>query len=245
MRWLTGLLLLLAGVAWGAEKDAEEGPQEKDAMAWIAKTQGQVQVLPSEGFRKEPAEPCRTLVKGDMVLTGEEATAVVAFDEASKVAMDGGTKLEIVDPEEVRQEGGKAYYRLQEGSTRGRQVRTEFSVIGVKGTEFLVSDTDKANALAMAEGDVEVAAPEGKFKLYEEKQAEAFDAYKQRQQEGIEAKREEFQQYKERVRREFVEYAESFSLGSGKMATFADGEATTGKVSEELEKDMQRLRDLL
>ncbi|MFB6259119.1 MAG: FecR domain-containing protein, partial [Thiohalorhabdaceae bacterium] len=236
-----GLLLLLAGAAWGAEGDC----QGEDALAWIAKTQGKVQVLPAEGFRKEQAKPCRALAEGDMVLTGEEATAVVAFDEASKVAMDGGTKLEIIDPEEVRQEGGKAYYRLQEGSTRGRQVRTEFSVIGVKGTEFLVSDTETAGALAMAEGEVEVTAPEGEFKLYEEKQAEAFDAYKQRQQEGIEAQREAFQQYKEQVRREFVEYAESFSLGSGKMATFADGEATTGKVSEELEKDMQRLRDLL
>lgn len=240
MGWFAGLLLLLAGGVWGAECS-----QGEDALAWITKTQGQVQVLPAEGFRKEPAEPCQSLAKGAMVLTAEEATAVVAFDKQSKVAMDGSTKLEVVDPDEVRQEGGKAYYRLQEGSTRGRQVRTEFSVIGVKGTEFLVSDTEGAGALAMDEGEVEVAAPEGKFKLYEEKQAEAFDAYKQRQQEGMEAQREEFQQYKKRVRREFVEYAESFSLGSGKMATFSDGEATTGEVSEELEADMQRLRDLL
>ena len=246
--WMGLFLLLFAGGALAAEGPPQEAPDEdsSDGLGQVARAEGRVQVLPAEGFRKEPAEVGRALARGDMVLTGAEARAVLAFADGSRVAMNGETKLEMLDPGEVRQEGGKAFYRIRKGASQGRQVRTEFSVIGVKGTEFLVSDASDAKAVAMAEGEVEVAAPDdGQFKLYREKQQDAFDAYRQRQQQGVEEYRQEFEQYKQRVRREFVEYARSFSLGGGKMATFGDGEATTGEVNEELEQDIRRLRDLL
>jgi len=248
MRGWTGLFLLLVTGGALAAGDAPRADAEKtgEGVGQVARAEGRVQVLPAKGFRKEPAEAGRALAQGDMVLTGNEAQAVLAFADGSKVAMNGGTKLEVLDPGEVRQEGGKAFYRIRQSASQGRQVRTEFSVIGVKGTEFLVSDTGEAKAVAMAEGEVEVAAPDdGRFELYREKQADEFDAYRQRQQQGMDDYRQEFEQYKQRVRREFVEYARSFSLGTGKMATFGDGEATTGAVSEELEQDIQRLRDLL
>lgn len=242
MRWWTGLLLLAAGTAWAAG----DSPQEADAsLGEVVRTEGEVRVLPAEGFRKEPADAGRPLFRGDMVLTRDEAAAVLAFADGSRVAMDAEAKLEVVDPGELRQAGGKAYYRIRSGSAEGRQVRTAFSVIGVKGTEFLVSDTGDARAVAMAEGEVEIAAPEGQFKLYRKKQADEFADYRRRQQEGVAEYKQEFEQYKEKVRREFVDYVDSFSLGSGKMATFGDGEATTGAVSEELETDIQRLRNLL
>lgn len=245
--WMGLFLLLSAGGALAAGDTLQEAPEEHDdGLGEVVRADGRVQVLPARGFRKEPAEAGHALNQGDMVLTGDEARAVLAFADGSRVAMNGETKLEVLGPGAMRQEGGQVLYRIRKGSSQGRQVRTEFSVIGVKGTEFLVSDTGGARAVAMAEGEVEVAAPDdGRFKLYREKQQDEFDAYRQRQRQGMEDYRQEFEQYKERVRREFVEYARSFSLGGGNMATFGDGEATTGKVSEEFEKEIQRLRKLL
>ncbi len=242
MRWLTGLLLLAAGPAWAAGSSSQEAGE---SLGEVVRTEGEVRVLPAEDFRKVPAEPGRPLFQGDLVLTRAEAAAVLAFRDGSRVALDAESKLEVVDPDELRQEGGRAYYRIRSSGAEGRKVRTEFSVIGVKGTELLVSDTGDARAVAMAEGEVEIAAPEGQFKLYREKQASELDAFRRRQQEGMEKYRQEFEEYKQKVRREFVDYVDSFSLGSGRMATFGDGEATTGAVSEELETDIQRLRELL
>ncbi|HKJ71273.1 MAG TPA: FecR family protein [Gammaproteobacteria bacterium] len=242
MRWWTGLLLLAAAGAWASGSAPEDDAR---ALGRVVRVQGPVHVVPAQGFRQEPAEAGRTLERGDLVLTGDAATAVLAFRDGSRVALDGGTKLEVLEPGELRQEGGQAFYRIRKGERRGRQVRTAFSVIGVKGTGFLVSDTAEAQAVAMAEGEVAVTAPEGRYKLYREKQEDAFGAYRERQRQGLEDYRREFEDYKRRVRREFVEYTRTFSLGAGRMATFGDGEATTGAVSQELEGDMQRLRDLL
>ena len=239
MRWWTGLVVLVAGVALAVEQPTGEG------LGRVVRTEGTVRVLPAEGFRKEPAEPGRTLAKGDMVLTADGAKAVLAFRDGSRVALDAGTKLEVRDAEGLHQEGGQALYRIRDRGSRGRRVRTEFSVIGVKGTEFLVSDTEEARAVAMADGEVAVEAPEGRFKLYREKEKAGFASYRERQRQGMEDYKEEFQEYKKRVRREFVDYVRSFSLESGRMAAFGDGEATTGAVSAELERDIQRLRDLL
>lgn len=245
MRGLTGVLLLMAVSAWGGDSP----PQAMEGLATIAKKDGQVQIVPKQGFRKKPAETGQTLRQGDLVLTGEAATAVVAFRESSKVALDGGTKLELVDPGEVRQEGGKAYYRLREGNVEGRQVRTGFSLIGVKGTDFLVSDTEDSQAVAMDDGEVALTAPEGQFKLYQEKEAEAFESYKEKQRRAAEQFRERerkaFERYKDRIQREFLEYTESFALKTGRKATFEGKEATTGPVGDDLKQAMQRLQDLL
>lgn len=245
MRGLTLLLLLAAGSAWGGEPATEE----EDGLATIVKKAGQVQIIPEQGFRKKTAKTGKSLVQGDLILTGEEATAVVAFRDRSKVALDGGTKLELIDPGEVRHEEGKAYYRLREGSVEGRQVRTGFSLIGVKGTEFLVSDSEGERTVAMDDGEVELTAPEGEFKLYREKEAQAFESYKEKRRRAVEQFRERerqaFERYKDRIRREFLEYTESFSLKTGKKATFDGQEATTGPIGDELKQDMQRLRNLL
>jgi hypothetical protein len=248
MRWVTAVVgLLLAGSVAAAGNTPDDGAamDEAGGLGEIVSTEGRVRLVPGGGFRKEPAKPGHALGAGDLVLTAEHAGAVLAFRDGSRVAMDATTKLEVVDPGELRQSGGRALYRVQSGSAEGRKVRTEFSVIGVKGTEFLVSDTGDAKAVAMAEGEVAIEAPEGAFKLYREKQTDAFESFKERQQQGVETMRQEFEAYKRQVRREFVDYVRSFSLGSGKMATFGDGEATTGEVSDDMQEAIQRLRERL
>jgi len=220
-------LLSLAGAAPASE-----------TIATLVRMQGEVHVLPLKGFRKEPATEGQSLAVGQAVLTTADSSAVVEFGDGSRVALDSETRLALPGPEEWRQQGGKAYYRLESRNRRGRTVRTEFSVIGVKGTEFLVKDAADGRAVALAEGNVALESPEGRYKLYREKQRQAFEDYVQQQ-------REAFQAYKERVQREFVGYARSFAMDSGRMATFSGNEATTGTISEDLQQDIQRLRDRL
>ncbi|MFA9462063.1 FecR domain-containing protein [Thiohalorhabdus methylotrophus] len=212
--------------------------EDTGRVATIVGIQGTVEVLPAQGFRREPARKGMHLEPGDAVLTGGQGSAVVRFPDDSRVALDGSTRLTLNGPDQWHQEGGKAYYRVESRSHEGRTVRTDYSVIGVKGTEFLVGDESETRAVALQEGDVEIRAPEGRFELYQSKRRSEFESF-------MKERREEFARYREKVRREFQEYTRSFRLRTGGMATFEGNQATKAPISEALAEDIQRLRGML
>lgn len=237
------VLLAVGGVQAAESPRSDPAAQGEDRpLARLEKVDGTVHVLAEDSIRKQAAEAGRKLGAGDQVMTLDDGRAVVAFRDDSRVALDADTKLRLKQEGAVDQSQGQAFYRVEERSAQGFEVKTGFAVIGVKGTRFLVRDqgaqVEGGQAVAMREGQVGVEALKGEFELYKRKQRAAFERFKQR-------RRQEFEEYKERQREEFVGYVRSFEVGEGRAVTFDGSKALSGEVSEELDSDMERLEQLL
>jgi hypothetical protein len=114
----------------------------------------------------------------------------------------------------------------------GVEIKTRLSVIGVKGTRFLVSDQNDSVDVVLDQGVVEITSTQGPIELYRETSTnqpalETFDQYVKQHTEGIAGEQARFDRYKTQVHREFVAYVENLTLAAGKSL------ATQGHIAVE------------
>ena len=115
---------------------------------------------------------------GDVLRTGEEATAALSFFEGSLSVMEGGTELTLREMS-VRRNGtaraivlhqrrGQTYYRVEplKDSASRFVVETPAAVASVRGTEFAVSvGEDGATDVTVRQGLVEVSSGDGLLEI--------------------------------------------------------------------------------
>ncbi len=190
-------------------------------VAHIVAFDGQVSVKPSgKVLKSSPGALPRALCAGDEVHTFEgralindgrytatlDRFSVAAFASAGQAAVNKGQALF-----EVKKRKAEA----------GVEVKTRLSVIGVKGTRFLVGDTDDGVSVVLDQGSVEITSTQGPVGLYREKSVakpaeENFESYARKHAEGVAGEQAAFEQYKTQVEREFVAYVENLTLEAGK-----------------------------
>lgn len=230
----------------------------------VDKVEGSVKVQHEGSIKKSKVKVGMKLIKGDTILTYRKAKAVLTMFDKTKVVVNEYAKLQLLSEDEFTQSGGKVFFKVTKRQTgKGLKVNTPFAIIGVKGTEFVVSDDNSSKSLALNEGLVGVDSPSGKeFALLDkEKLDNAMGNKPQSDAEGFEA-------YKRELMAEFTEYKKSFDLSPGKKLNFdgnkvmmsslnkADGEmfklfmsdAEFNAISDELEdmsSDIQSEDDLM
>lgn len=221
MRFLL-LIILLFGYSYA------NGP-----LAKIAKIEGNVKVLKAGEIKKSAATVGQEISKGDMVITASGAMASILFVDKSKVVLDEKAKLKVEGFDKLAQEGGKVFYSIKKRGAKGLKVATNFAVIGVKGTKFMVSDDEKNRAVSLKEGLVGVQSLKEEFELHRKKEMDEYEAYK-RQMMG------EYEEYKKELEKEFVEFVKEFDLKPNKTVTF-DGNKVSEEASlEEIAKEFSR-----
>jgi len=130
---------------------------------------GVVEVRPAGSGTWLPASPVQLLKPGDRIRTGSSSTAVLAFFDGSKTALEAGTELTILEMRSRRdgsakvivlyQQRGQTYHRvrpLPDPASRF-EVETPAAVTVVHGTEFAVA--------VKADGTTEVKVREGRVKV--------------------------------------------------------------------------------
>ncbi|MDP2787458.1 MAG: FecR domain-containing protein [Pseudomonadota bacterium] len=216
------------------------------AVAKMVSFDGQVSVKPAgKVLKTSPGALPRTLCAGDEVHTfegralindGRSAVAldrfsVVAFNAAGRAALDKGLALF-----EVKKRTAEA----------GVEVKTRLSVIGVKGTRFLVGDKNDDVSVVLDEGVVDIASTQGPVGLYREKTVtrppdEDYESYARRLAEGVAGEQAAFEKYKTQVQREFVAYVENLTLAAGKELVTAGRIAVERDISGESAKAIKSL----
>ncbi len=221
MRFLL-LIILLFGVSYAS------GP-----LAKIAKIEGSVKVLKSGEIKKTDASVNQEIFEGDMVITASGAMASIIFIDKSKIVLDEKTKLKVEGFDKLAQEGGKVYYSIKKRGAKGLKVATNFAVIGVKGTKFMITDDDKNRQVSLKEGLVGVQSLKAEFELHRKKEMDEYEAYK-REMMG------EYEEYKKELEKEFVEFVKEFDLQPNKTVSF-DGNKVSEEASlEEIAKEFSR-----
>lgn len=222
MRFLLSVLLFAASLF------------SADQLATITKFEGSVKVLKAGEIKQNDAQPDQPLFEGDMVITSTGATAALLFIDKSKVVLDEKTKLKIDGFTQISQEGGKVFYSIQKRGSQGLKVATNFAVIGVKGTKFMVTDDENNKQVSLKEGLVGVQSLKEEFELHRKKEMDEYEAYK-RQMAG------EFDEYKKELEEGFVEFVKEFDLQPNKSVSFNGNKVDESEMVEEIAKDFSRL----
>lgn len=213
LRCLT-FVLAMGGVSGAAQSACVE-------VAKLTAFEGLVSIKPrGKVLRVSPGPLPRALCAGDEVHTLDgrarisdgrttltlDQQSVAAFPAAGSTAMNQGKALF-----EVRKRGG----------AEAVAVKTRLSVIGVKGTRFLVGDDAGGVSVVLDEGVVDVDSTQGPVGLFREKPVpktpeEEYAEFAKQHHEGVEAEQKAFDEYKKQTMREFVAYVESLTLQAGK-----------------------------
>ncbi len=234
-RHIIGAVLGLSVGFWSVGAQAEVLVLKSDGEAWVEDQQGQ----------KRNAENNLKLKDKETVRTGEDGRAVVDMN-GNVVVMGEKSKMVIEEGGWLHHLAGKVYYtfrKLLGGGNEERKVRTPVATIGIRGTRFMIAGEGENIDLAMEEGKVEVEPEAGQFKLYKEKEEQAFDDFRREMEMGVQAMKDEFEQYKQAQEREFIAYVESLTVTDGQMIRMQGDEATESQVSDETQAVMEGLRD--
>jgi len=221
MRFLL-LIILFCGFLTAAEP-----------LAVITKIEGNVKVLKAGEIKKNDATPNHQLFAGDMVITSAGAMAAVSFADKSKVVLDEKCKLTIEGFDKVAQDGGKVYYNIRKRGSKGLKVATNFAVIGVKGTKFMVTDDENNKQVSLKEGLVGVQSLKEEFELHRKKEMDEYEAYK-RQMMG------EYEEYKKELEEGFVEFVKEFDLKPNKTVSFDGNKVSEDASPEAIAKEFSR-----
>jgi hypothetical protein len=207
-------------------------------MAFIAKIDGKVKVLKSDGFRASKAKEQQKLYKGDLIITYKNSTATIQLTDNSLVTLDQKTKLKVEDLKNFKQEEGTVFYNIETQGSKSLEVATSFATIGVKGTKFIVKSEEDKN-VALKSGLVSIESLDGEFEIHKKKQRKLteYEVY-------MMAHKYEFDKYKKKIEEEFIEYKKQFDLQPNKYVSFDGNVVKEDTLTKDIENDFKRFENL-
>ena len=213
---------------------------EDEFRGRILKVNGDVHIINEKGEMRK-LEESRFLVRElDTVVTSENGTAVIRFNDGSMSVMSEKSSLRVEKTNWLSHIGGRIYFTFRKVFGEPKRVRTPFATIGVRGTTFVIFDDEAGQGVSLQEGVVEVESPAEAFEIHRTREMDEFERFR------MEAKRErqqmldEFEDYKKKTIDEFVVYRKQFTLDPGHTIRF-DG----NRVDESLfdDDDRQQFED--
>jgi hypothetical protein len=210
--------------------------------------EGQVSIKPSgKVLKTSPGALPRALCAGDEVYTFEGRALL--NDGRYSVAVDKFSVVSFISAGKTGLDKGQALFEVRKSkAAAGVEIKTRLSVIGVKGTRFLVEDNKDGVSVVLDQGAVAIASTQGPVALYREKPAaktadDDFEAYARQKAEAIASENAAFEQYKTQIQREFVAYVENLALEAGKELVTVGQVAVERNISSENAKAIKSLAD--
>jgi len=210
--------------------------EAKEVVGVIASLHGIVKV--KDGIKKKRVKKNTQLFEGNLVTTSEGASAVLKLNDGSKVVLDEKSSLNFPAKNSIKQAGGAVYYEIaSRDATNHLKVATDFAIIGIKGTKFIVNAASSKNVL-LDEGKVGIENPKGEYALYKEKEMSEYEKYKAKTD-------KEFAAYKAKQEKEFVAFVKEFDLQAGHMVSFDGNRAEDASMSKKSKEEFAKFRALL
>lgn len=216
----------------------------------VVTAEGSVVVGDAAGKATKPVVSKNIVPSGKILSTGANSRAVVRVGSDGFVVMGKDSKIEINKgnkdkPGFFKQLSGIVYYAINsiKGNKRPVEVRTATTTIGIRGTRFLVTETEDKNEIGMRKGVVNVASVDGDFEIHKKAAQDEFDAFKKEGEMAMAQSAREFEEYKAKTQQEFVEFKREFSLGADRMATFDGKRVVDVPLSGESKKNMESFEE--
>lgn len=210
LKWIVLMGLLLSGLMADA---TEIKTKEAQWIMQVVGIEGRAKVLPNGSIKKHTAKPEEKLHAGDRLITYAKSLVRLKLPDGSDVIVDASSELQVLNERTLEQVNGDIYYRIEpRHASRGLQVKTPFSIMGIKGTEFIVSASGNQQ-IALNEGRVGISALHEAFELHKAKVIAAYEKYKQEQE-------AEYEAFKAEAEGKVVSYVKAFDLEAGHVLNF-------------------------
>lgn len=243
------ILLSLTWVTWAmaVEVKGEVSTIDTKSLAVIKKIEGKAKVLSKSSIKKHKAFSGEVLHEGDTLITYKETKVLVQLQDCSNLILNASSELSFIDKENLKQRRGEVYYKIKtRQASQGLKIETPFSIMGIKGTEFIV-DTNGTGQIALNEGLVGIESLHADFELHKKKVMQAFEKFKTEQNTGFEA-------YKAEAEGKVISYVKTFDLEAGKVLNFSQAEhcekdceskVDETDISDELSKRFEMYADMI
>ena len=129
--------------------------------------------------------------------------------------------------------------------TSSRIIRS--AVIGVKGTQFMVSSSKKTAQVFLKSGQLTVEAIEGNFRRFVRKTEDDFDKSVEKEEKDfddfIKKQEKDFDDFIDKQEKEFEEFVKHFEIKTGQSIIISGQDVRNIKTPEEVSKEFELLED--
>ncbi len=133
--------------------------------------------------------------------------------DKSKIILDENSQLSLINSTKLKQTSGEIYYKIKKRhKARGLKIETPFSIIGIKGTEFIVNSSGDGE-IALNEGLLGIEALRASYELHREKVLSEFEEYVRKQNEA-------YENYLKQSQDDIVTYVKELKLKPTKILNF-------------------------
>jgi hypothetical protein len=198
----------------------------------VVKIEGIVKVKQKDSIKKVKLKSGYVIKEGDIISTYRNAVAVLKLEDGSDIVLSQKSTISFLAENEVEQNDGKIYYKITSRDIKNRlNIKTNFAIIGIKGTTFIINSSKKDSFVALKEGKIGIKSIKEEFKLYKQKVLDEFQKYLALQQ-------SEFEKFKQNAGvEEFVGIKKEFDLDEGKVVSFEGDKA--------VEKDLDTQKEFI
>lgn len=169
----------------------------------VIKYSGDVKI--QKGILKKNVTIGEKIESKDILLTDKNGLAILKLNDNSKIILSSESRLIFNDPHTIVQKEGKIFYSITKRSTQGLKVTTDFAIIGVKGTEFIITSLPQKQECLLNEGSIDISSLEEEFELHEKKQLDEFHMYEQKVQ-------NDYENYVKKESENFIQFVKTFEL---------------------------------
>ncbi|WP_280331249.1 FecR family protein [Sulfurimonas sp. C5] len=182
----------------------------------VEELQGNVKVKPQNSIKKIKVLAGYQIQEGDILSTYEDGCAKIKLEDNSTLIVDTDSMVRFISGVDLKQENGKVYYKITSKKTKDAlKVETNFAIIGIKGTTFIVK-ADEQKELLLQEGVVGINSIKEEFELYRKKINAEFEDFKAKQQQGFDEYKAAFEKYEKAVK------TQAFDLQQQNKVSFED-----------------------
>lgn len=203
----------------------------------ILKADGDVSIVNKSGEKRAVDQEKMVVQELDTIVTNKGGKAVISFSNGALTVLDEKSSLRVEEKSWFSHIGGKIYFTFRKVFGPARQVKTNFSTIGVRGTTFIVYDDDNGEGVALQEGELEIESPGEAYEIHRKQAADDFEAFKQQAKQNREQLAQEFKDYKDTVQKEFIEYKKSFTLKPNRVIKFDGNRVDETEIGDDVAKD--------
>ena len=207
----------------------------------ITAVEGIVKVKHENSIKKTKVKSGSVILAGDLITTMQGASAKLDLKDNSLVVLDENSTIVFHLASNISQNSGKIYYKISsKDAIDALSIKTPFAIIGIKGTEFIISADEKESSVMLREGIIGVQSIKEEFSLYRKSIQEKFDDFKSEQESA-------YNNYKQSQESqfEFIKQTKKFELQEKKRISFSGKRVDEEGWSKRDDAEFAHFKDLL